>query len=79
MDSLKQDISEHEAQSQIIKEQQTLINEGTFTTLSAQYDEARRTADNLREALERAETRERILGGAIDRLNAPQTPQPSLR
>lgn len=73
------DISESEAIAERLRMDQNNINDGTFASLQAQYEEARRTGDYLEQALQAARLREQILGGAMDRLNAPQQASPSLR
>lgn len=54
------------------------INEATFSNLQIQYDQACRDTNQLGQALERAQMREKVLGAAMNVLNAPQQ-APSLR
>lgn len=65
-------------ESEQIRVQQDAINEATFSNLNIQYDQAQRDVNFLGQALERAQVREKVLGAAMNVLNAPQQ-APSLR
>jgi hypothetical protein len=74
-----QDISENEGAAAQMRDMQHQINEATFSRVSGMYEEATRIVNYLEGALDAARKREQILGGAMDRLNAPQSAAPSIR
>lgn len=64
---------------EMMREAQNSLNEGTFTELQRSYEETNRAVNELEQALSAARFRQAVYAAAIDHLNAPTNPQPSLR
>lgn len=78
--NLEEKMSNEEAAAAEYRDMQLKVNESIYARIAQEYEEAVRTLTFLEQALEASRQRQQILGGAMDRLNAPQgTTTPSLR
>lgn len=59
-------------ETDLVRMQQEKINEGIFSMLNTQHEEAVRDVNFLEQALRAACSRERVLGAAMSVLNEPQ-------
>jgi len=77
--AIKQDVSQELMAAEAMADVQHALNDKAFTHLTQDYEETNRTVNFLENALNSARHRQVVLCAAIDQLNVPTDPQPSLR